>query len=138
MLADYDKQDLVIMAAAVADYRPTVRYDRKQKKIDGPLRIELEETTDILRTLGERKTNQILVGFAAETENLEKHAQQKLIRKQADFIVANDVSRTDIGFSSDENQVTVYGNNHPAVHYDQQSKTRLAAALIEQFTEALR
>ncbi|OIN67842.1 bifunctional 4'-phosphopantothenoylcysteine decarboxylase/phosphopantothenoylcysteine synthetase [Exiguobacterium sp. KRL4] len=138
MLTHYDRQDLVIMAAAVADYRPTVIYDRKQKKIDGPLRIELEETTDILRTLGERKTTQVLVGFAAETENLEHHAQQKLIRKQADFIVANDVSRADIGFSSDENQVTVYGKDETITPYAQQSKTILAHNLIKQFAEALR
>ncbi|AFS70886.1 bifunctional phosphopantothenoylcysteine decarboxylase/phosphopantothenate--cysteine ligase CoaBC [Exiguobacterium antarcticum] len=138
MLTHYDQQDLVIMAAAVADYRPTVTYDRKQKKIDGPLRIELEETTDILRTLGERKTTQVLVGFAAETENLEHHAQQKLIRKQADFIVANDVSRADIGFSSDENQVTVYGKDETVTPYAQQSKTTLAQNLIKQFAEALR
>lgn len=138
MLAHYEKQDLVIMAAAVADYRPTIQYDRKQKKMDGPLRIELEETTDILRTLGERKSKQILVGFAAETENLESHAKQKLIRKQADFIVANDVSRPEIGFSSDENQVTVYGKEDQIVHYDQQSKTRLAQDLMAQFAEALR
>ncbi|WP_214765180.1 MULTISPECIES: bifunctional phosphopantothenoylcysteine decarboxylase/phosphopantothenate--cysteine ligase CoaBC [unclassified Exiguobacterium] len=138
MLTRYAAQDLVIMAAAVADYRPTVQYTKKQKKIDGPLRIELEETTDILRTLGEQKTHQVLVGFAAETEQVEVHALKKLERKHADFIVANDVSRPDIGFSSDENQVTVFEKNGPARHYGQQLKTDLAKVLLEQFAEVLR
>lgn len=137
MLRDYETQDIVIMSAAVADYRPSVQYDQKQKKIHGPLRIELEETTDILKTLGEQKEHQVLVGFAAETTDVETFAKQKLVRKKADFIVANDVSRSDIGFVSDENEVVVFGKNDSVTRYDQQLKSTLAKSLMRQFAEAL-
>ncbi|HAK99518.1 MAG TPA: bifunctional 4'-phosphopantothenoylcysteine decarboxylase/phosphopantothenoylcysteine synthetase, partial [Exiguobacterium sp.] len=137
MLRDYETQDIVIMSAAVADYRPSIQYDQKQKKIHGPLRIELEETTDILKTLGEQKQHQLLVGFAAETTDVETFAKQKLVRKKADFIVANDVSRSDIGFVSDENEVVVFGENDSVTRYDQQLKSTLAKSLMRQFAEAL-
>lgn len=103
-----EEQDIIIMAAAVADYRPVNREVQKIKKSSDELRLELERTTDILSQLGQvRDDEQVLVGFAAETEDLLANAQQKLKEKQADLIVANDVSASDIGFASDDNQVTL-------------------------------
>ncbi|WP_114571130.1 bifunctional phosphopantothenoylcysteine decarboxylase/phosphopantothenate--cysteine ligase CoaBC [Exiguobacterium flavidum] len=138
ILKRYANQDIVVKAAAVADYRPKVRYEQKQKKINGALEIELEETTDILKTLGEAKTNQILVGFAAETEQLETHSLAKLAKKKADFIVANDVSDMSIGFGSDQNAVTVFGQDGFSRDFPAQDKTKLARELMTLFAEALR
>lgn len=138
ILKRYADQDIVVKAAAVADYRPKVRYEQKQKKINGALEIELEETTDILKTLGEAKTNQILVGFAAETEQLETHSLAKLAKKKADFIVANDVSDMSIGFGSDQNAVTVFGQDGFSRDFPAQDKTKLARELMTLFAEALR
>jgi len=138
ILKRYADQDIVVKAAAVADYRPKVRYEQKQKKVNGALEIELEETTDILKTLGEAKTNQVLVGFAAETEQLETHSLAKLVKKKADFIVANDVSDTSIGFGSDQNAVTVFGQGGFSQAFPAQDKTKLARELMTLFAEALR
>ena len=92
VLERYESADLVIKAAAVADYRPVAQAATKIKKSDERLVVELERTTDILKTLGERKTHQFLVGFAAETEQLAQYAMDKLARKNCDLVFANDVS----------------------------------------------
>lgn len=98
--------DTVIMAAAVADFRPAKPSAHKIKKRRGPLtQLELEATDDILRELGERRTNQVLVGFAAETEDLLAHAREKLHAKGVDLLVANDVTAAGSGFGSDTNRV---------------------------------
>ena len=98
----------MIMAAAVADFRPSEPSDRKLKKADGVPVIELERTADILADLGTRKrAGQQLVGFAAETNDLIANAEAKLAAKGADFIVANDVSAPHTGFAHDTNAVTV-------------------------------
>jgi len=95
---------VVLMAAAVSDYRPAEVAPRKVKKGAQPLSLDLVRTKDILRSLGEAGRNgQVLVGFAAETENLREHARKKLREKHLDLIVANDVSRKDAGFASDTN-----------------------------------
>lgn len=100
--------DTVIMAAAVADFRPATPSGRKIKKRRGPLtQLELEATDDILRELGERRTSQVLVGFAAETEDLLAHAQEKLHAKGVDLLVANDVTAAGSGFGSDTNRVVL-------------------------------
>ena len=100
--------DTVIMAAAVADFRPATPSARKIKKRRGPLtQLELEATDDILRELGERRTSQVLVGFAAETEDLLAHAQEKLHAKGVDLLVANDVTAAGSGFGSDTNRVVL-------------------------------
>lgn len=108
VLARYEQSNIVIKAAAVADYRPVQRYGQKIKKSGDVLQLELERTTDILQTLGERKQHQILVGFAAETDNVEEYALGKLERKHCDFIVANDVSAQGAGFNGDTNIITIY------------------------------
>ena len=100
--------DVVVMAAAVADFRPVKVADRKLKKRDGVPEIVLEPTVDILAELGKRKRpGQTLVGFAAETDDLRKNATSKLGAKGADVIVANDVSAPGVGFEHDTNQVTL-------------------------------
>ncbi len=100
--------DVLIMTAAVADYRPALVHDQKMKKQDGDLVLRLERTKDILAEAGRMKqAGQTFIGFAAETENLLANAKDKLLRKKLDWIVANDVSRSDIGFGADENAVTI-------------------------------
>lgn len=138
VLARFDDQDLVIKSAAVADYRPKTVHTEKHKKVHGPLTIELEETTDILKTLGEKKTHQLLVGFAAETENLEQHARDKIARKRVDYLVANDVSKPDIGFRADDNEVTLFRADGAHVRLPRQSKRELAVELLTHFKEDLR
>ncbi|MBH5316761.1 bifunctional phosphopantothenoylcysteine decarboxylase/phosphopantothenate--cysteine ligase CoaBC [Paenibacillus sp. GSMTC-2017] len=105
----YSNVDIVVKAAAVADYRPATIHEQKIKKTGEQLVLELERTTDILQTLGEQKTHQLLVGFAAETEQVEHYALDKLRRKNCDLIVANDVSAPGVGFNGDTNAVEVYG-----------------------------
>lgn len=124
--------DIVIMAAAVADYRPKQQLSGKMKKKDGDLTLELERTEDILKSLGETKRpGQILIGFAAETKNLEQYALDKLKRKNLDWIAANDVSRSDIGFGSDANAVTLYGRSGEKIALPIASKAEIAAALLK-------
>ncbi|MBI1814952.1 MAG: bifunctional phosphopantothenoylcysteine decarboxylase/phosphopantothenate--cysteine ligase CoaBC [Deltaproteobacteria bacterium] len=105
--AEFDHSSIVLMTAAVADYRPARVAPQKLKKAAGGLSLELERTTDILGDIAPRKGSRIVVGFAAETEAMLANAQRKLREKQLDFIVANDVSRPDAGFSVDTNAVTI-------------------------------
>ncbi len=107
VLKYYPEQDIVVMAAAVADYRVKVQSDKKIKKDAEELQLTLVKNTDILRELGEKKTKQILVGFAAETHNLTAYAKEKLQKKNLDFIVANDVTKPGAGFGSDTNIVQI-------------------------------
>jgi phosphopantothenoylcysteine decarboxylase / phosphopantothenate---cysteine ligase len=131
--------DLVLMAAAVADYRPAERVDAKRPKDESTWRLELEPTADVLQSLGERRTNaQVLVGFAAETgpEGLAR-AREKLNRKRVDLVVYNDVARNDIGFDSDENEVVlVTASGERRVGKAQ--KDRIAATIVDTAEELLR
>lgn len=102
---------IVIMAAAVADYTPTKIADQKIKKLDGKMILELEPTADILAAVGRVKESRIVVGFAAETENVEENARKKLTGKNADLIVANDVSKSDAGFDVNTNRVSLLSLN---------------------------
>lgn len=108
MLAGLDEADVVIMAAAVADYRPKTMAPSKIKKTEGPTSLELVRNDDILLAIAERRRpEQTIVGFAAETEEVESRARGKLEKKGLDLIVANDVSRAGSGFESEENQASV-------------------------------
>ncbi|MCR2820776.1 bifunctional phosphopantothenoylcysteine decarboxylase/phosphopantothenate--cysteine ligase CoaBC [Lederbergia panacisoli] len=104
--------DVVIKSAAVADYRPSQVSDKKVKKKDGNLMIEFERTKDILQELGKNKKHQFLVGFAAETHDMEQFALQKLERKNLDMVVANNVLESGAGFSGDTNIVTIFHKDH--------------------------
>lgn len=99
--------DAVVMCAAVADFRPAQPFPRKIKKENFDYKVELAPTVDVLATLGSEKGKRILVGFAAETDDIERNAAAKIRKKNLDAIVANDVSRTDIGFESDDNEVRI-------------------------------
>lgn len=103
VMAEYADADIVIKAAAVADYRPKAAAEHKIKKTGDSLILELEKNPDILAELGQHKQKQFLVGFAAETQDLLVHAQEKLSRKNLDMIVANDITLSGAGFSTDTN-----------------------------------
>ncbi|UXS20803.1 bifunctional phosphopantothenoylcysteine decarboxylase/phosphopantothenate--cysteine ligase CoaBC [Staphylococcus delphini] len=104
----FEQQDIIFKTAAVSDYTPVEPLPHKMKKQDGDVTVPFKRTQDILKYLGEHKTTQKLVGFAAETQNMESYAQDKLARKNADVIIANNVGDTSIGFSSDNNEVSLY------------------------------
>jgi phosphopantothenoylcysteine decarboxylase/phosphopantothenate--cysteine ligase len=129
--------DLIVMAAAVADFRPRRPAERKIKKEAGLPAIELEENPDILAGLRAAAPRALLVGFAAETHDLDRHARAKLERKGADFLVANDVSRSDIAFGSGDNEVTVYRREGEPVFLSRRPKGELAASLFDLFTADL-
>ncbi|MDQ0719171.1 bifunctional phosphopantothenoylcysteine decarboxylase/phosphopantothenate--cysteine ligase CoaBC [Paenibacillus sp. W4I10] len=105
---EWGDADIVVKAAAVADYRPKEVYTEKIKKKGDTLSLELVKNIDILETLGKQKTHQFLIGFAAETQSVEMYAREKLERKNCDLIVANDVTRTGAGFGTDTNAVHIY------------------------------
>ena len=108
----FDEQDIVVKAAAVSDYTPVDVLEHKMKKQDGDLSVSFKRTKDILKYLGEHKTSQYLIGFAAETEDIENYAQQKLRKKNADVIISNNVGDMSIGFSSDDNELTMHFKNN--------------------------
>jgi len=108
VLARFDQSDIVIKAAAVADYRPESIITNKLKKIEDRIELKLVKNPDILQLLGERKTTQFIVGFAAETEHLEQYAMDKLRRKHCDLLVANNVTLPGAGFGTDTNIVTLF------------------------------
>ncbi len=129
--------DLVIMTAAVSDFRPRRPVPDKIKKEDGLPVVDLELNPDILAGLRTVAPRAVLAGFAAETERLEEHARAKLERKGADFLVANDVSRADIAFDSNANEVTVFRRAGDPVFLSRRPKAQLAAALLDLFTVKL-
>ncbi|MGE7917806.1 bifunctional phosphopantothenoylcysteine decarboxylase/phosphopantothenate--cysteine ligase CoaBC [Viridibacillus sp. NPDC093762] len=131
MLAEYDDANIVVKTAAVADYRPKTAHMQKMKKQLGDAIIELERTTDILLTLGERKKNQLLIGFAAETNDVLKYAKGKLEKKNANYIVANDVTQDGAGFGTDTNTVTVVGHNDFEKTFVHLPKKELALELFK-------
>lgn len=128
--AEYETADVVIKTAAVADYRPIDVHSQKMKKQAGGSTLELERTTDILQHLGKTKTHQLLIGFAAETNDVGHYAKDKLERKNADYIIANDVSEAQAGFESDTNRVTVYGKGGFEQSFEMMPKLELARRLL--------
>ena len=130
MTSHYDQMDYVVMAAAVSDYGVKHPHDQKIKKVAGQTdwQLDLVQNPDILAQLGQTKRQQVLIGFAAETQNLLEHARAKLSKKGADWLIANDVSNPAIGFNSDKNQAYVLGAQGQEVLLPQQSKTSLALA----------
>jgi phosphopantothenoylcysteine decarboxylase / phosphopantothenate---cysteine ligase len=119
----------VIMTAAVADYRPAQVAEQKIKR-EKAMQLQLEPTSDILAELGKRRSQQVLIGFAAETENTLENARGKLIRKNADAIVLNDVSNPKIGFASDRNAVTIISRDE-VVEVPESSKFEVAQRVLD-------
>jgi phosphopantothenoylcysteine decarboxylase / phosphopantothenate---cysteine ligase len=121
---------IVIKTAAVSDYRAKAISEQKIKR-KGPLTLELEPTVDILMEISARKQSQIVVGFAAETENVLENARQKLAAKQLDAVVVNDVSREGVGFDSDRNEVTIITNDN-VVDVPETTKWEVAQRVLDQ------
>lgn len=126
------QQDIIIKAAAVADYRPAVVSDQKVKKKDGELSIVLARTQDILAWLGEHRTGaQVLCGFAMETEHMVEHAREKLLRKNVDLIAANNVKVAGAGFGTDTNVITLIGRDGIR-ELELMSKEEVAMKLVDE------
>lgn len=132
VLQYYQSVDVVIKTAAVADYRPKYVHDNKMKKKNGDAVIELERTVDILKTLGEKKDRQLLIGFAAETTNIEEYATRKLREKNANMIVANDVKAQGAGFGTDTNIVTMYRKDGEIIELPLLTKKEVAREILKQ------
>ncbi|MCL6460024.1 MAG: bifunctional phosphopantothenoylcysteine decarboxylase/phosphopantothenate--cysteine ligase CoaBC [Gorillibacterium sp.] len=131
VLERYAHTDVVVKAAAVADYRPVDTFPQKMKKTENMLQVTLIKNPDILEELGKRKNGQFLVGFAAETEHLHEYAMDKLQRKNCDLIVVNDVSRADSGFGTDTNVITIFDQAGVVVELPLLSKYDAATSLME-------
>mgnify|MGYP001288642328 CR=1 FL=1 len=130
--------DVIVMAAAVADFRPVERSDSKIKKDGGPPELRLEATVDILSELGSSKLpGQVVVGFAAETDELIAHATTKLERKNVDVIVANDVSAPEVGFAHETNEVTILEADGCQRHVSLRSKRQIADEVLDTVAEIL-
>jgi phosphopantothenoylcysteine decarboxylase/phosphopantothenate--cysteine ligase len=136
--AELAEADVLVMAAAVADWRPKETASVKLKKRSMAPVIELEPNPDILATLAPQKGGRLFIGFAAETGDLEHEARRKLEAKNLDFICANDVSRADAGFGVDTNIVTVYGRNGFLETIPLMSKLDVAKRIVELATMACR
>ncbi|MGF9799255.1 bifunctional phosphopantothenoylcysteine decarboxylase/phosphopantothenate--cysteine ligase CoaBC [Brevibacillus agri] len=125
------QSDIVVKSAAVSDYRPKTVQAHKMKKGDGPFVLELDKAPDILKTIGERKTKQFVVGFAAETQDVLLHAQSKLERKNLDMIVANNVLLEGAGMGSDTNIVTLLTRDGEQLALEKLSKRAVADKLFD-------
>jgi phosphopantothenoylcysteine decarboxylase/phosphopantothenate--cysteine ligase len=129
------RSQIIIMAAAVSDFRPVEVSDRKIKKNSAPLRLTLEPTTDILHGLGKAKEGRILVGFAAETDAIVLNAREKLTRKNLDLIIANDITASDSGFAADTNRATMIDRAGTIDELPSMTKAELAARIIDKVVE---
>ncbi len=129
---EFLKADCLIMAAAVADYRAKNIYPEKMKKTsDNEISIELIKNPDILQEICKKKSSQVVVGFCAESENLVKNAEEKIIKKGCDYLIANDISRSDIGFSSDYNEVIVLNKQGGITKLERSDKYKIAEQIFE-------
>ncbi|RBP95187.1 phosphopantothenoylcysteine decarboxylase/phosphopantothenate--cysteine ligase [Cytobacillus firmus] len=131
-ISEFDHADIVIKTAAVSDYRPKVTSAQKMKKQPGDEVLELERTKDILFELGQKKKKQILIGFAAETEQVDEYAQGKLKRKNADLIVANNVTAEGAGFGTDTNIVTLFKKDGSSEKLPLMPKKDVAVKILEE------
>ena len=128
--------DIVVFAAAVADYRPAIQESQKIKKRDDILNIELVKTIDIAGTLGKKKSKgQTIVGFALETNNEEKNALEKLVRKNMDLIVLNSLNDPGAGFAVDTNQVTIFGTTGILTQTELLSKQEIAVIIVDEIVK---
>lgn len=129
--------DAIIKAAAPADYKPAHYSDEKIKKSDADLSLVFEKNPDILKQVGALKTHQILVGFAAETHDVENYAKRKLVEKNLDLIVANDVTAEGAGFNGDTNIVTIYDKEGGKQSFDCMEKTEVAKIILDKVIDRL-
>lgn len=136
-LQHFEKVDVAIMSAAVSDFKPDTKRHEKIKKTDTNFKLNLVKTPDILHQLGQIKTNQILVGFALETNNEIDHAKNKLKNKQLDFIVLNSLNDKGAGFKTDTNKITIIDNHNKLYNFELKSKNEVAKDIINHLTKHL-
>ena len=130
---EFEKADCIIMAAAVADYRVKEISSQKMKKTaDEEITLKLVKNPDILKEISSKKQNQLIVGFCAESENLIENAKEKIVKKGCDYLIANDISRKDIGFSSDYNEVTILAKNGGMKKLKRADKMTIARQIFEE------
>lgn len=135
----FAEQDITVMSAAVADYTPVRAATQKIKKKSDSLSIKLKKTTDILSTLGGQKTpNQLLIGFALETQNEFEHAKEKLIKKNLDFIVLNSLNDNGAGFKSDTNKISIIYKNLDKKSFQIKPKTEVAIDICHEIVNLLK
>lgn len=134
---NFDDYDALIKAAAPLDYRPRTVSDKKIKKTEENLNLTFIKNPDISEEISKIKKNQIMVGFAAETDNLIQNAKNKIKRKDVDFIVLNDISREDAGFRSDNNIATIIDKNGNINEYSKMSKQELSKIIVDKLEEYL-
>ena len=128
--------DFIIKAAAVSDYTPVQVFDKKVKKQEGNLTIKFQRTQDILKYVGDNKhEGQKVIGFAAETNNLIEYAKEKIVKKNLDYIVANDISKRDIGFGSDDNEVYIIDRHDNIKKIDKSNKNNIAKAIVDEISK---
>ncbi|MGL5086552.1 MAG: bifunctional phosphopantothenoylcysteine decarboxylase/phosphopantothenate--cysteine ligase CoaBC [Clostridium sp.] len=135
ILEHFHNSDIVIKSAAVADYKPKEYSTQKIKKGDGDLNLVFTRDNDILKLLGDNKTHQLLVGFAAESNNVVQNAKKKLINKNLDFIVANDITSKETGFGSDDNKVIIISSSGEEKELDKMSKKEVASNIFDTILE---
>lgn len=131
ILKYYDESDIVIKSAAVADYKIKNYSSEKIKKHEDELNLTFVKDNDILKMLGERKNGQILVGFAAESNNIIENAKRKIEAKNLDYIVANDITSADTGFASDDNKVIIISKDGEELYLDKMNKRKVASKIFE-------
>ena len=134
---NFENQDIIIKAAAVADYRPKEFIDGKMKKKGLELNLELERTDDILKYIGEHKTNQFVCGFSMETDNMIENSKEKLVNKNLDMIVANNLRQAGAGFAGDTNIVTIITKNE-IKELDILSKEEVSKKVIDNILENIK
>jgi phosphopantothenoylcysteine decarboxylase/phosphopantothenate--cysteine ligase len=136
VMRELENCDVFVMCAAVCDYKPAEYFSQKMKKQRGAFALELESTRDILASLTNRPNDCFVVGFAAETQELETNARRKLREKNCDMIVANDVSTPGLGMESDENALTIFYKNGAHENLPREKKTELARVLLKKILNA--
>lgn len=125
----FEKSDIVIASAAVSDYKPKKQFDKKLKKTENAMQIDLEPTPDILKSLGDNKTHQILVGFALETNDEEKNAKAKLNKKNLDFIVLNSLNDKGAGFKKNTNKIKIITKSE-IIRFETKPKSEVASDIM--------
>ncbi len=133
----FDACDVFIMAAAVSDFTPIEYSEHKVKKDTAKRILHLAKTIDILKTMGERKQGQFIVGFAAESENLEANAKAKLQEKKCDWVIANQIGEEGTGFASDNNTITILKKDGTRETHGPTSKLALAETIIQAIADTL-
>ena len=130
----FDACDILIMTAAVCDFRPVIHHTHKEKKGVASMNIEFERTADILKIMSERKSHQTVVGFSAETRDVVSYAKEKLASKKLDYIVANEVGKVGLGFAADANEVLLIAADGSSVKLGPSTKSAIAEELIQLVT----